>query len=107
MEPAEAIEAAIKSCVERDILVYFLEKHGSEVLNMLFTEWNQDDALAVAREEALEDGIEKGIGIGVEKGIGIGREEGIGIGRNREREELFALWEKGVSLAEAKKILRG
>jgi hypothetical protein len=36
MEPAEAIEAAIKSCVERNILVYFLEKHGSEVLNMLY-----------------------------------------------------------------------
>jgi hypothetical protein len=95
MEPAEAIEAAIKSCVERDILVYFLEKHGSEVLNMLFTEWNQDDAIAVAREEALEDGI----GIGIDKGIGIGRK--------KEREELFALLESGVSLAEAKNILRG
>jgi hypothetical protein len=62
---------------------------------MLLTEWNQDDALAVR----YEDGIEKGIGIGVEKGIGIGRK--------KEREELFALWESGVSLAEAKKILRG
>jgi hypothetical protein len=87
MEPAEAIEAAIKSCVKRNILVYFLENHGSEVLNMLFTEWNQDDAIAVAREEALEDGMEKGINIG--------------------REELFALLESGVSLAEAKKLLRG
>jgi hypothetical protein len=63
MEPAEAIEAAIKSCIGKNILLYFLEKHGSEVLNMLFTEWNQDDAIAVAREEALEDGI----GIGMEK----------------------------------------
>jgi hypothetical protein len=54
---------------------------------MLLTEWNQDDALVVAREEALEDGI--------------------GIGRKKEREELFVLWEKGFSLAEAKKILRG
>jgi len=26
---------------------------------MLFTEWNLDDALAVAREEASEDGREK------------------------------------------------
>jgi hypothetical protein len=91
MEPAEAIAATIKSCVERNILVYFLEKHGSEVLNMLFTEWNQDDALAVRYEEGLEDGREEGL----EKGIGIGREE------------LFALLESGVSLAEAKNILRG
>jgi hypothetical protein len=36
-------------------------------------EWNQNYAIAVAREEALEDGI----GIGVDKSIGIGR--------NRER----------------------
>ena len=78
MELAEAIEAAIKSCVKRNILVYFLEKHASEILNMLFTEWNLDDAIAVAKEEARED----------------------------TQEELFALWEKGVSLAEAKKILR-
>jgi predicted transposase/invertase (TIGR01784 family) len=42
-----------------------------------------------------------------DKGIEIGIEKGIGIGRDREREELFALWEKGVSLAEAKKLLRG
>jgi len=27
---------------------------------MLITEWNMDDALAVAREEAYEDGIEEG-----------------------------------------------
>jgi len=47
---------------------------------MLFTEWNLDDALAVRYEEGVEDGIEKG------------------------REELFALLEKGVSLAEAKKL---
>jgi len=59
MELSEAIETAIKSCVRRNILVYFLEKHASEVLNMLFTEWNLDDAIAVAREEAHEDGCEK------------------------------------------------
>jgi len=39
-------------------LLYFLERHASEVLNMLFTEWNLDDAIAVAREEAHEDGRE-------------------------------------------------
>jgi len=63
MELAEAVEVAIKNCVERNILVYFLEKHASEVLNMLFTEWNLDDAIEVAREEEREeilDLIEKG-----------------------------------------------
>ena len=63
MELTEAVEVAIKSCVERNILVYFLKKHASEVLNMLFTEWNLDDAIEVAREEEREeilDLIEKG-----------------------------------------------
>jgi hypothetical protein len=37
----------------------FLETHGSEVENMLFTEWNMDDAKRVWREEALEEGMEQ------------------------------------------------
>jgi len=50
-------------------------------------ERNGSDALAVAKEK--------------------GKEEGFGIGMEEGREELFALLEKGVSLAEAKKLLRG
>ncbi|MCL2100314.1 MAG: hypothetical protein FWH22_01205, partial [Fibromonadales bacterium] len=42
-------------CIRRDILLYFLEKHSSEIENMLLTEWNWDDALEVAREEAREE----------------------------------------------------
>jgi len=67
MEPSEAIEAAIKSCVERNILVYFLENHASEILNMLFTEWNMDEALAVRYEEGIDDGIDIGVGKGREE----------------------------------------
>jgi predicted transposase/invertase (TIGR01784 family) len=102
MNLAEAIRAAIKTCLSKNILLYFLREHGSEVENMLFTEWNWDDALAVAREEAREEGRDEGI----VEGIGIGEERGVAIGRNMERKELFALWESGVSLAEAKELLR-
>ena len=56
----EAVAAAIKYCQKHDILKEFLELHGSEVLNMLITEWNTEDALAVRYEEGLEEGIEKG-----------------------------------------------
>ena len=80
-----AIKAAIASCIGKGILVYFLREHGSEVENMLLTEWNMKDALVVAREEGEETGMEKGIGIGVEK--------------------VFALLEEGLSLQEAKKRL--
>jgi len=59
MKLADAITAAVKSCMERGILVYFLKRHASEVLNMLFTEWNLEDAIAVRCEEAREDAREK------------------------------------------------
>ncbi len=57
MNLQDAIVAAIKTCVSKGILLSFLEGHASEVLNMLFTEWNLDDAIAVAKEEATEKSI--------------------------------------------------
>ena len=54
----EALKGAIKYCVDHDILKEFLEQNSSEVMNMLLTEWNWDDALAVSREEGREEGRE-------------------------------------------------
>ena len=56
----EAIKKAIKYCQKHDILKEFLEQHAAEVLSMLMTEWNMDDALAVRFEEGIEEGMEKG-----------------------------------------------
>ncbi|MCL2069446.1 MAG: Rpn family recombination-promoting nuclease/putative transposase [Treponema sp.] len=64
----EAIKRAVVYCRSHDILKEFLEKQASEVLSMLMTEWNMDDALAVRYEEGLEDGEQKGIQIGEKKG---------------------------------------
>ena len=55
----EAIKAAVIYCRKYDILNEFLEVHGSEVLNMILTEWNTEDAIAFAREEGREDGKEE------------------------------------------------
>lgn len=52
----EALKLAIKDCIKQNILKEFLETHSTEVMNMLLTEWNWDDALAVQREEGLEEG---------------------------------------------------
>jgi predicted transposase/invertase (TIGR01784 family) len=57
----KSFKDAIKYCKENNILKKFLETHSSEVFNMIFTEWNWDDALEVAREEGREDGLEEGI----------------------------------------------
>jgi predicted transposase/invertase (TIGR01784 family) len=34
-----------------------MEKHKQEVLNMRITEWNQEEAIAVWREEGREEGL--------------------------------------------------
>ena len=43
---------------DHDILKELLAKNASEVLNMLMTEWNWDDAKEVWQREAREDGID-------------------------------------------------
>ena len=62
-----AIKKAIKYCIEHEILKEFLAQNSSEVMNMLMTEWNWDDALAVRFEEGLEEGREEGREEGLEE----------------------------------------
>ena len=38
----------------------FLTEHASEVENMLFTEWDWNEAMKIEREEALEEGLTQG-----------------------------------------------
>jgi len=86
MNREEAIKAAIKTCIDHNFLVYFLEKYCSEIENMLLTDWNMKDALEVEREEGIE--------------IGEARNEA----KNQEKlKSLFSLLESGVPLAEAKR----
>jgi hypothetical protein len=78
----KGVKAAVKDCIQNGVLKDFLEEHSSEVLNMLFTEWNWDDALAVRYEE------------GREEGWGKGREEGW----EKSRKEMPGMpWQKGWS----------
>ena len=67
-----AVKNAIKSCIKQNIMAKFLQINGSEVLNMLMTEFDID----VAREAWLEEGEQKGIKIGEQKGIKIGEQRG-------------------------------
>jgi hypothetical protein len=55
-----AMKMAIKYCIEHDIMKDFFEANASEVVNMLLTEWNWDDAKAVWWEEGREEGREEG-----------------------------------------------
>ena len=83
----EAIKQAIEYGIEHDIMREFLEANGAEVENMLFTEWNMDEALAVSKEEGFEDGFEDGVAYGVERGREEGEKIGLEKGEQKEREK--------------------
>ena len=72
----QAVSRAIRVCIQRDIMKGFLQEHGAEVENMLYTEWNIDDMCRVAREEGWEDGLEQGNATGMKQGMKQGREAG-------------------------------
>jgi hypothetical protein len=55
-----AVKNAIRYCLEKDIMGDFLTTHGSEVENMIMTEFNLETAKQVWREEAREEGREEG-----------------------------------------------
>jgi predicted transposase/invertase (TIGR01784 family) len=50
-----ALKKAVEYCCQHDIIKEFLEKHAQEVMSMLMTEFNLDDAIAVRIEETKED----------------------------------------------------
>lgn len=54
----ESYKLAIEECIRRGVLVDYLKKKGSEVINMLIAEYDYDTDIEVQREEAFEDGIE-------------------------------------------------
>ena len=57
---ADAITDAIDFCVSNGILVEYLKNNSPEVRNMLFTEFNLEEAKEVWFGEGIEKGIEKG-----------------------------------------------
>ena len=64
----EAIQLAIMDCRKQGVMADYLKEKGSEVLNMIFTEWNWDDALEVRGEERYARGLREGEKSGIRKG---------------------------------------
>lgn len=57
----EPYRKAIEECIEENVLADYLRKKGSEVVNMLMSEYNYEDDIAEQREEAYEEGKKLGI----------------------------------------------
>ncbi len=55
-----AIIQAVEDCECEGIMVDFVREYGAEAINMLFTQFNMDDALEVSYEEGFEDGRTEG-----------------------------------------------
>lgn len=53
----EAIISAMSDCEQKGFLAEFLREHGTEAVNMLFTEFNMEDALEGRYEEGRNEGI--------------------------------------------------
>ena len=66
-----AIRAAMRICIERDIMRTFLEEHAREVIDMVNFEWNQELFEAAKFEEGLEQGLEQGRAEGRDEERGI------------------------------------
>ena len=54
----------------------FLTVHRAEVLGMLLTEYNEEEAMELFRQDGIAEGMEKGLEKGLEKGIEKGMEKG-------------------------------
>ena len=60
MELKEAIDLAVRKCIEEDILRDFLEQHRREVCDMCLTEFDEKKYEDVLREEGREEGLAEG-----------------------------------------------
>lgn len=87
----EPYRKAIEECIEKNVLADYLRKKGSEVVNMLMSEYNYEDDIAEQREEAYEEGKKAG----KELGLSEGRNLGILAGEERYSKLLIKLTEEG------------
>ena len=76
MDIEPAIDCAIKDMPEDYVIRPYMIAHQAEVKNMLFTEYDEKETMALFREEGREEGIKEGREEGREEGIKEGREEG-------------------------------
>jgi predicted transposase YdaD len=67
LDKDNAMKETVQWCRRNGYIRDFLKEHGSEVVNMLFGEWNWDEVLAVRYEDGLEEGMEKGLALGTQR----------------------------------------
>ena len=81
----QAIDAAVKACMDEGLIADFLHKHSKEVTGMLFEEITVEEFAEIRAREAYADGEKAGY----DKGEKVGREEGekTGLARGAAQEK--------------------
>lgn len=73
----EAVEQAVRECIEEGILAEFLKRNRAEAIKVSIYEYNEELHLANTRREGYEDGLSDGLERGLSQGITQGITQGI------------------------------
>ena len=95
-DETEAVSRAVDECIKNGVLSEILRKNKAEVIDVILTEWDEEEFREFLKEEAKESGFqegrEAGLTVGRKEGLTVGREEGLTIGREEGiREGIRAL----------------
>lgn len=64
-----AVDCAVEDCIRDGILENFLSSHRAEVLDVILTDYNEQEYIAMEREEAWEEGRAEGLTEGLSEGL--------------------------------------
>ena len=72
----EAIESAIRICINRDILKEYLHQHEGDVVTMMMSLFDQEEVTKISLAAKEREGMEKGLEQGLRQGLSQGLEQG-------------------------------
>ena len=93
----QAIDTAVKVCMDEGLIADFLHKHSREVTGMLFHEITVEEFAEIRAREAYEDGEKSGEKIGFVKGETAGLAKGAA---QKQQEIARNLMQLGLDLAQ-------
>ena len=69
MQFEKSVEIAVDNCIKNGILADVLQKNRAEVVDMILTEYDEEEFRRAWREDLLNEGFRKGLNNGLSKGI--------------------------------------
>ena len=96
----QAIDTAVKACMDEGLIADFLHKHSKEVTGMLFEEITVEEFAEIRAREAYADGEKAGYDKGEKAGRAEGEKSGLARGAAQEKREIAkSMKAKGLEIA--------